>query len=158
MGSGIAQIFQSKLTDVDTIQRDPLGSIRWEGSKCYKYVQFKNTTATVAGAAGSMVAYGATSGYANNLVVADLSDAETIPVAAGACTAAVTGTNGTTYYCWIQIKGACTLDTAVTNGAAGKGFYLTSTDKTCAIGATDYDYQCGVGLDATTGVVLNCLF
>lgn len=156
------QIFISPLTEVTTVQKEPLGTLRFEGKKRYKYVAIKNTTATVAGAAGSMVAYGAVTGYDNNLVVVDLTDADAIPIAAGVLLATVTGTAGTTYYGWVQYQGRATLDTAVTNGAIGAPFYLSTTDKTC-VRTVEVDsggavkQNAGVSFNATTGVILRCV-
>ena len=63
MPSGIKQAFASKLTDVDSVAREALGTLRFEGNKVYKYVELRNVTATVAGVAGNGVAYGAAGGY-----------------------------------------------------------------------------------------------
>jgi hypothetical protein len=157
--SGLKQTFVTKLTDVNTVAQEPLGTLRFEGIKVYKYVEFKNTTATVAGAAGTMVAYNAATGHLNNKVVADLTDADAIPIPAGTTLATVTGTLATSYYCWIQIRGDSTLDTAVTSGAVGKGFTLTTTDRTCTVAvAGDVSPYAGISLDGTTGVILNCLY
>lgn len=148
--------FQTPITDVSTVQRDTLGVHRYLNGNWYKYVKLKNTTATVAAAAGSLVAYGAADGYASNLVVADLSDADAIVLCAGATLAAITGTAGTTYYCWIQIGGEITLDTAVTGAAIGKSFFLSTTDKTGTVGANAYDQKAGLNVSATTKVLLTC--
>lgn len=158
MGSFPGAIFQTPLTDVSLVQRDPLGSHRFENEKVYKYVQLKNTTATVAAGVGSLVGYGAADGYATSLVVVDLSDADTIPLGAGATLAAITGTAGTTYYCWIQIMGSITIDTAVTGAAIGKSFFLGSAaaDKTALVGANAYDAKMGLSVSATTKVLLTC--
>jgi hypothetical protein len=158
MTAGVKKVFVTRLTDVDTSDKDGVGTIRFEGANVYKYVQVKNHTATVAGAVGSLVGYFAGTGWANSRVVVDLSDADTIPVGAGALLAVITGTLDVAYYAWMQIKGQITLDTSVTSGAAGKSFYLTGTDKTAAIGATDYDQLIGVSLDGTTKVLLNAPF
>ena len=163
MPSGIKQAFASKLTDVDSVAREQLGVLRFEGNKVYKYVQFKNTTATVAGAAGTLVAYGAATGYTNNLVCADMTDADSQPSGAGITLATITGTAGTTYYCWIQIKGVATLDTAITNGTAGVPFYMTTTDKTGQRAnevdtAGAYRTVMGRSMNATTGVILDAPF
>jgi hypothetical protein len=158
MPSGIKQAFASRLTDVDSVAREQLGAIRFEGNKVYKYVEFKNATATVAAGAGSLVAYFAATGYANNRVVADNTDADAAVSCAGATLATITGTLGVSYYCWIQIKGHITLDTAVGSGAAGSPFYLTSTDKTAAIMSAVTQQKAGVSMNATTGVVLDCPF
>ena len=155
--SGLKQTFVTKLTDVNTTAQEPLGSLRFEGNKVYKYVLFQNTTATVAGAAGSLVAYFAATGYGNHRVVADLTDADSAVFVAGTTQAAITGTAGTAYYVWIQVKGAATLDTAVGSGAAGSPFYLTSTDKTAAIASAATQAIGGVSMNTTTGVVLDCV-
>lgn len=156
MGKGIKQAFLTKLTDIDTKDVEGIGSLRIEGSKVYKYCLIKNTTATVAGAAGSLVAYFAGTGYGTSRVVVDLTDADTIVVCAGALLATVTGTAGTSYWGWVQVVGAITLDTAVSSGAAGKSFFLSTTDKTGTVGANAYDQKAGVSLDGTTSVVLTC--
>lgn len=163
MPSGIKQAFASRLTDVDSVAREQLGTIRFEGNKVYKYVKFRNITATVAAGAGSLVGYEALDGYANNHVVADMTDADAQPNGAGATLATITGTAGTDYYCWIQIKGAITLDTAITNGTAGVPFYLTTTDKTGQRAnevdtAGNYRTPIGVSMNATTGVILDAPF
>ena len=156
--AGLRQTFLTKLTDVNTSDTEGVGTLRYEGGKWYKWVNFKNTTATVAGAAGSLVGYFAVTGYGNNRVVADLSDADAAVFCAGATLAAVTGTLTVDYYCWIQIKGAITLDTAVGSGAAGSPFYLTSTDKTGAIMSAATQSKAGISANTTTSVVLDCPF
>ena len=155
--SGLKQTFVTKITDINSSAQEPLGSVRIEGNKIYKYCEIKNVTGTVAGAAGSLVAYNAASGYDNNKVVIKLADADAAPFAAGALSATVTGTLAVSYFGWVQTKGACTLDTAVTTGGAGKGFTLTTTDKTGTVAiATDLSPYAGVSVNSTTGVVLDC--
>lgn len=157
--SGLKGTFLTRLADVDTEAKEVLGTLRYEGNKVYKYCQIKNTTATVAGAAGSLVGYGAAGGYTNNLVVLDLTDADANPIPAGALCGTVTGTAGTSYYGWVQIRGACTLDTAVVNGANGSAFTLSTTDKTGTLAlAADVERYAGVSVNATTAVALDCLF
>lgn len=153
---GTKLVFVTRLTDIDSTDKEGVGSIRVEGNRVYKYCQIKNTTATVAGAAGSLVGYFAGTGYANSRVVVDLTDADTIPVCAGALLATVTGTAGTAYYGWVQVQGDITLDTAVTSGAAGKNFILSTTDKTGTVATNGVQANAGVSLDATTKVVLTC--
>jgi hypothetical protein len=140
------------------VQQEPLGAIRIEGNKIYKYCLIKNTTATVAGAAGSLVGYFAVTGFADSRVVLDLTDADGVPIPAGALCGTVTGTLGTSYYGWVQTKGPCTLDTAVTTPTVGAGFTLTTTDKTGTVAvAGDLKPYAGISLNATTGVILDCL-
>jgi len=153
---GIKKVFVTKLTDVLSTDKEGVGSVRIEGGNTYKWCHIKHVTATVAGAAGSLVGYFAGTGYGNNQVCVDLSDADTIPVCAGALLATVAGVINTDYYCWVQTKGPVTLDTAVTSGAAGKSFFLTSTDKTATVGANAYDQKAGISLNGTTSVLLTC--
>lgn len=157
--SGLKGTFLTRIADVDTEAKEVLGTLRYEGNKVYKYCHIKNTTATVAGAAGSLVGYGAAGGYTNNLVVIDLTDADANPIAAGALAGTVTGTAGTSYYGWVQVKGPCTLDTAVTSGAIGSAFTLSTTDKTGTIAlAADVESYAGISVSATTAVALDCPF
>ena len=74
--SGLKQSFVTKLTDIDTSAKEPLGTLRFEGNKVYKYVMIENHSAAVAGAVGAMCGYYAVTGYGNNRVVVDLSDAD----------------------------------------------------------------------------------
>jgi len=162
--AGLPQVFQTKVTQYDTVQRDPLGSIRFEGGKFYKYVQLKNTTNTVATDAtnGTLVVYqkAANSGYVNNLVSVDAAvdgDATT-PFGAGAVVGVgCPGVAGTTYYLWIVIDGLVTLDTAVTTAAAGKGFTMSATNKTGTVGVAGSSYL-GTSVNTTTLVVMGAPF
>ncbi len=160
MGSNVQQttfLGQYSLTAYTTDQREPLGAIRREAGKTYKYVNIKNTTATVAGAAGSLVAYFAATGYDNNRVVVDLSDADASPICAGITLGTVTGTLTVDYYGWIQIFGRATLDTAVTSGSINSQFILTTTDKTATIRVDATVIRpAGTSINATTGVLLEC--
>ena len=161
MGSNVNQttfLGQFSLTTYSTTQLEPLGAIRREAGKTYKYVNIKNTTATVAGAAGSLCAYGAAGGYDSNLVVLRLAtDADASPICAGVTNGAVAGTAGQNYYGWIQIQGRVTLDTAVTNGSINSEFVLSTTNKTGTVRVDATVIRAaGFCIDATTGVVLAC--
>lgn len=127
------QIFHSDLTDVDTSARDPLGAIRWDRGKKYKYVKIRNTTATVAAVAGDVVGYEAEDGVSNHTVVIDLSDADSPPVPAGVLQGTVAGVHSpqVSYYGWILLTGPFTANQAL-GGSAGDGhpLYLNATDKT----------------------------
>ena len=153
-------IFNQGLTEVSTTRRDKLGSIQFKEGKAYKYVKFQNTTATVAVVAGDPVAYGATSGYDNNLVVSDMTDAESQPVGAGFALAAIAGVLATAYYVWIQIKGLVTVPTAIGSGVVGSHVRLTSTDKTLGV-QTGVLNTMGVELTATAAnnkIIADCPF
>ncbi|KKM65406.1 hypothetical protein LCGC14_1491550, partial [marine sediment metagenome] len=54
---GIQKIFVTQLTAVDAVAKEPLGTIRFDGNKVYKYVELANITATVAGVAGDIASY-----------------------------------------------------------------------------------------------------
>lgn len=126
-------IFKTKLTDLDTAAKDPLGSIRGENGKFYKYVLIKNVTATVAGVAGDPVSYFAATGYSTNQVVLDATDADAQPIGAGFLMTTVVGTAGTSYYGWIQISGPVTVPTAVTTGVVGSDTMPGTADKTLVV-------------------------
>jgi hypothetical protein len=153
------QVFVTRLSDISATDKEGVGSIRQEGTSWYKYCKIANVTATVAGVAGTLVGYLATTGYGANTVVTDVADdADAIVVGAGALCGSCAGVLGVAYYGWIQIQGPCTLDTAVTSGAAGKSFFLSKTNKTGTVGANAYDQKLGVSLNATTGVLLTAPF
>lgn len=143
-------IFNTQLTDVDTTARDPVGALRWEGGKLYKYVLFKNVTATVAGVAGDPVAYAIDSadGPENHKVVLDMTDADAQPVGAGLLMGTVAGVLATSYYCWIQLTGLATVPTAVTTGVLGSNCMMGTTDKTLVV-ATGVIHSCAVLCKAT---------
>ena len=158
MPSGIKQAFASKLSEVTTVAREQLGTIRFEGNKVYKYCKLKNATATVAVAAGTLLAYLAATGYASHTVVSDHTDADAAINPAGAAVAVAAGVLATEYFLWVQIKGLATLDTAVTSGAAGSPFYMTAADKSSAIVTLVAQSPVGRSMNATTGVILDCPF
>lgn len=130
MPSGIKQAFASKLTDVETVQREQLGVLRFEGNKVYKYVKIRNTTATVAAVAGDCVVYDAEDGGNNSHVVTDYTDGGSVPTGAGVLQAACAGTLLTDFFGWIQIKGPATLNQTVGGSAAdGDQLKAGTTDK-----------------------------
>ena len=119
------------VAQVDTVRQWKLGTLgRDADGKVYKYVQLKNTTATVAVVAGDAVAYGVDSGYLNGLVVSDVTDAATIPVGAGLVQATIAGVAGTSYFCWIQIRGSAITAQAIGGTPAdGDQLMMSTTDK-----------------------------
>lgn len=143
-------IFNSKLTDVDTAAKDPLGAIRCENGKFYKYVQFRNKTATVAGVAGDPAVYTEAvtlQGVVNNQVCLDVTDADAQPVGAGLLMASIAGVLLTSYYCWIQLTGIGTVPTAVTTGVLGSGC-MPGGDKTLVV-QTGVIHSCAVLITAS---------
>lgn len=156
--AGLKQTFVTKLTDVNSTAQEVLGTLRNDGNKWYKYVEIKNS-ATVAGVATDAVVYFAATGYGNNRVCIRAADGDaTVPFAAGVLMSTVAGVAATSEYGWIQIKGLSTLSTAVTSGAAGRVFKMSTTDKTASVATAATDNIMGVSMNATTGVCLNCPF
>jgi hypothetical protein len=151
------------VADADRIADKP-GDLRFEqdatyGMLMYKCVILQNDTATVAVAAGDAVNYLATTGLTTHTVVADVDDAGTQRLCAGVIVAsAIAGVADTAYYCWVQIQGACLLNTAI-GGTPGDGDPLTTdgaADKAMDKAAT-IENRCAALLDATTRLVsLRC--
>lgn len=123
MASGAKKTFITKLTDTSTTDVEGVGVLRWEGNKCYKYVQYDTGAGSVAAVAGQVAYYYLASGYDANKVTSDLSDS--VNLGAGVLQAVIADAS----YGWIQIKGPATLTIALTAGADGNA--LT------AVGATD---------------------
>lgn len=161
MADGAKKTFLTKLTDVSSSDLEGVGVLRWEGNKCYKWVKFLNTTATVAGASGDVVAYTAEDGYDDSEVCNDRDDADTKALGAGVLQATVTGTLAVAYYCWIQIKGMATLSTAL-GGSAGDGDTLMAgtTDKAVTkftnddTTETNDGHPIGCAMDATAKTII----
>lgn len=168
MPSGFKRVFLTPLDAVDTVDKEDVGTLRFEGNKVYKYVKLQNTTATVAVLAGDAVAYNAVTGHSLNAVVSDASDADTAPVGAGIIQGTVAGVLATAYYCWIQIKGpVVALQTIADTPLDGQEVSMSTTDKTLTVteyaGTTPNIRQVaacmGVVQDASAKLVaLDCLF
>jgi hypothetical protein len=122
------------------------------GTKIYKYVQYNDGAGDVAAAAGNVAYYYAPSGTsagATTVVTSDLSDSA--EVGAGVLQAALTST----YYGWIQIRGAATLTTSLTAGADGDPLTPTgSTDGTLDVTAATTDAICAYAIDASAKIVM----
>lgn len=152
---GKAGIFVQGLTEISSTQKQELGTIREEGNKTYKYVQFVAGTGSVAFAAGDVVFY---SDYSASKVTADLTDVA--PCAAGISMVAVTSSEFN-YYGWIQIEGIYSpLNTDVAAGAAGNAMtHVGAADKTLDVSAAVTDPIVGFLIDATASAqVLLCRF
>lgn len=157
--AGFTQSFAQGLTEVSTTEKAILGTIRVEGNKIYKYVKFQNTTATVAGVANDVCAY-TLAGYASHTVCQDMSDAATKPIGAGLVLAAVTGTAGTAYYIWIQIKGPATINTDLAGTPVdGDALFKSTTDLALTLATAADDPICAYADDDSAQlVVLDCPF
>ena len=112
------------------------------GNKVYKFVQYDTGAGAVAAVSGNVAYYYTLDGYKLNQVTSDLSDS----VEQGAGVLQSAPTDG--QYCWIQIKGAATLNTALTAGADGDPLTPTgATDGTLDVSAAVTDNICAVAGD-----------
>ena len=136
MPDGIKKIFQTGLTDVKDTDLEGVGTIRFEGSKIYKWVVLTNATSTVTCTAGDVLGYRLAQ-VANSVVVSDNTDSQTKPIGAGVVvtTDTVAGVAGTSYYLWVQIKGAATAlkDILGSTPADGDALFLSTTDLTLTL-------------------------
>jgi len=138
MASGAKKTFITKLTDTYTTDVEGVGVLRWEGNKCYKYVQYDTGAGPVAAVAGQVAYYYTLDGYKNNQVTSDLSDS--VEIGAGVLQAVIADAS----YGWIQIKGPATLTIALTAGSDG--------DSLTATGATDGTLDTAVDTTASNPV------
>lgn len=143
MPSGSKRVFVTPLTTVDLTDKEGIGTIRQEGNKWYKYVQYDEGAAAVDSVAGEVCYYYTLDGYKNNIVTSDLSDAlggAGLEMGAGVLQAILSDGE----YGWIQIKGLATLTIALTAGADGDA--LTPT------GAGDGTLDVNVATAANTHI------
>lgn len=145
MPSGIKKVFASRLTDADDTKKEELGTIRWEGQKCYKYIQYTVGTGLIAGVAGNVAYYFGADGPFDNQVSSDLSDCIG-ELGAGVLQAAMTNLQ----YGWVQIKGPATLTPALTAGANGDALTPSgATDGTLDIPLSALtDHICAYAINA----------
>lgn len=149
---GIQKVFVTPLTGNDVSAKEPLGTIRREGNKTYKYIQYKVGSGTVAAVAGNVCYYTA-EGYQSHQVTSDLSDS--IEVGAGVLQAALTAD----YYGWIQVKGRAVITPALTAGADGDPLTPTgATDGTLDVTADATSPICAYAIDASDKeIALDCI-
>jgi len=142
MSGGLKTSFVTALDQAFTSDHEGLGTIRWEGNKCYKWVQYKEGNAAVDGVVGEVAYYYTLDGYKNNQVSSDLSDS--VELGAGVLQAALSDDE----YGWIQIKGPATLALALTAGADGDPLTPTgSADGTLDVSAAVTDHVCAYAGD-----------
>ncbi len=138
MVSGIKKVFQTRLTDTLTTDKEGVGTLRFEGNKIYKWVKYNDGAGTVSSVAAYVAYYygvsgdAVTGGYENNVVTMDRTDAY---LGAGVFQAAIADGS----YGWIQIKGPATLAVALTAGSDGQALTHISAgvDGTLTIAAAD---------------------
>jgi hypothetical protein len=145
------KVFVTELTANDSSAKEVLGTLRWEGAKCYKYIKFSAGSGAVAAVANECVVYHGDDGMDDVEVTMDVTDGT---ITAGVLQAVLTAT----YYGWIQIKGYATLNSALTAGADNNA--LTSVgagDGTLDVSAAVTDFVSAVAIDASAKkVLLDC--
>ena len=157
--SGNARVFQNRLTDTSLKDVVGVGTLRWEGNKCYKWVKYDEGDSLDI-VVGDVLAYKATS-YNDNVVTADLSEGDTIPTPAGIALSTVTVD---LTYMWIQIKGFATLSLDVLGSSPGNGEALGAgltggTDKAAIVDPADNQVRFGANVDDSSKTcVLDCPF
>ena len=133
-----------------------------QGTKLYRYVRLRNETATVAVAAGDMLAYlasptagsGATLNVEFHTVVSDNSDAATKPIAAGMAGAAVAGVQNTAYYGWVQTEGFAIVNQTIAGTPTdGDALFLSTSDKTLTLSTAADDPICAYAIDESAKMV-----
>lgn len=156
-GSGIKKVFATGLTETKTFDAEGLGTIRFEGNKVYKWVQYNSGAGAVAAVAGNVVYYygvsgdAVTGGYENNVVTMDLTDGY---LGAGVLQAII----ATGEYGWIQIRGPATLTTALSAGADGNALtHVGATDGTLDVSALVTDAIVAFATDASAKKIV-CQF
>jgi hypothetical protein len=144
MAAGMKKVFRTALTDIKTTDFEGVGTLRFEGNKVYKWVQFSGVTAVTA---GKVVCYNTTVGanLAGNIV-----DGANSVVGAGIAQVSI-GT-GTVYYGWIQVGGPCTFAGTVT-GAAGAGLTANGATAGNLVVTTGVIPDIAILLDATNNII-----
>lgn len=154
MPLGIKTSFIQALSDRSATEKDTLGDIRWEGNKCYKYVQYNDGSA-VAAVVGQAAYYYLNSGYEGNQVTSDLSDSD--EVGAGILMAVL----GDGEYGWVQIKGFATMSIAFESGTDGSPLTPTggTTDGNLNVAASAAHAICGaIAVAANNSMMCDFLF
>src|SRR5215469_2778408 len=117
------------ITDIDTVAKDILGSLRYEQNLVFKYVQFgANSTGQVTSALASgdiccyVIGSAGPGSYLDQLIQVD--EPNTI-LGAGVVQGTVAVTGGP-YFGWVQLLGIATLDQTV-GGSPSAGNSVTAT-------------------------------
>jgi len=159
--SGIKKIFATGLSETSLTDMEGVGVIRFEGNKVYKWVKYDDGAGNLDIVAGDVLVYVAVTGYAAAVVTADVSDGDTLPIAAGLAVGTVT-VDAT--FMWMQIKGGATLSLDATGTTPGDGDALCAatnggTDKVAIVDPPDNRNRLGVSIDdSAKTVILECPF
>lgn len=149
--TGQKQVYVTALDQAYTTDEEGLGTLRWEGNKCYKWMQYEESTAAVAGVAGEVAYYLADSGPIDNKVTSDISTA-TGDLGAGVLQVAMNDLE----YGWFQIKGVATLSISLTAGADGDSLCPTGAGDGALdlAAAAETDHICAQAIDASADIIL----
>lgn len=148
------KIFETRLSDVNSTDKEGVGVLRFEGNKIYKYVKYNNGAADITAVANKVVVYHGDDGYDDNEVTPDFSDG------AGVCAGTLVGVPADADFCWVQIKGDVILELALTAGADGNAVTaIGAGDGTLDVSAAVTDHIAGIAIDASLKkVLLDCPF
>lgn len=158
VGATLDQTYTSaQLTGAEAGKAPGIGDIYVShDNKTYRFVQYVAGVGAVAGVAGNAVGFYAPGGVSTgvtNIVTSDHSDT------ASACAGVLVGAPTDGQYCWIQTRGAVTLNLALTAGASGNALYLNSagTDGALTVMSAVTQQTAGTAINAAGKVVyLNC--
>lgn len=154
MPNGLKRVFLTPLDTIDTIDKEGIGTIRFEGNKIYKYIRYDEAAAAVDGIAGEVTYYILDTGYPISEVTSDVSagGAATAVIGAGVLQAGLADEE----YGWIQIKGQATLTIALVSGADGNALEPGTGDGTLKIKDTDValSHTCAYVIDVTEKEIL----
>lgn len=156
---GLKGTWTGVLGDVDTVAAEELGTLRFEGGKWYKYVEYVSGTLPDSEVALNFVAYVS---YPLNTVTCDLSDAITANGGIPAGQLVAIPVDGS--YLWIQIKGISGIfPTNFIAGSIGNAMSVigASTDGTLDVSGAVTDAIAGKAYNVTGSActaVLDCPF
>lgn len=141
------------LTAVSTVPAFTTGALGMTtNGNIYKYVKYDTGAGSVAAVSGNVAYYYTLDGYKNYTVSSDLSDS--IEIGAGVLQSAPTDGQ----YCWIQVRGAATVTTALTAGTDGDPLTPTgSTDGTLDLATAITDHICAYAGDISDKEII-CMF
>ncbi|BCG88511.1 hypothetical protein MesoLj113c_46210 [Mesorhizobium sp. 113-3-9] len=123
--------------------------------KTYRFVKYNQGAGAIAAVINNVVGFyapGGTSTGVTNEVTSDVSD--TAANGAGV----LAGAPGNGEYCWIQVKGPATLNTALVSGASGQALALSvTTDGTLKVAAAVTETVCAYSILSASKIIM-CAF
>ncbi len=145
----LSGIDPTKVSATDDFGVGMVGTSGGSPFKLYKWVQYDTGSGSVAAVSGNVAYYYTLDGYKLNQVTSDLSDS--VEIGAGVLQSAPTDGQ----YCWVQIKGPATLNTALTAGADGDPLTPAgATDGTLDVAAAVTDNVCAIAGDISAKEVV----